>query len=135
MNKNKVIQTKPFTLLIVEDNYLTLHVEKNLFKQMGCHILTAQTGEEALRLLNATIDVVLTDIDISDGRGDALAKAMHLCFPNLPIFGFTSQLPHIDNTIDQTHLMALFAKPLSTINRQTLLASLTQCGDERRNHY
>lgn len=55
------MQTK--TIMIVDDSYVLLKTVKEALESSGFHVITAQSGEEALRKLKeAKVDLALLDI-------------------------------------------------------------------------
>lgn len=55
------MQTK--TIMVVDDSYVLLKTVKEALESSGFHVITAQSGEEALRKLKeAKVDLALLDI-------------------------------------------------------------------------
>lgn len=68
---------KGIKVLLVEDSEITQMAEKNILEEMGCEIITADTGEEALRLFKKeTYDVVFMDVGLPGKDGCQVAKEM-----------------------------------------------------------
>jgi DNA-binding NtrC family response regulator len=59
---------RPITLLIVDDEVTILKALQRVVRDDGYRVLTAQNGEEALRLVaSEDVDIVLSDIDMPAG--------------------------------------------------------------------
>jgi DNA-binding NtrC family response regulator len=60
--------SRPITLLIVDDEVTILKALQRVVRDDGYRVLTAQNGEEALRLVaSEAVDIVLSDIDMPAG--------------------------------------------------------------------
>lgn len=79
---NQAMQDSPQNItcnkqaLLVDDNHVNLLVAEDNLKEMGIEVITAENGEEALRVLNNTnIDVIFMDcmMPVMDGYQTTLA--------------------------------------------------------------
>ncbi len=76
------------TVLLVEDHELFRGLVKEVLTRAGFIVLEAESGAEALRLLDETghrIDVVLTDVVMPGMDGIELARRVRERWPELPI--------------------------------------------------
>ncbi len=57
------------TILLVEDEAISAMLEKSCLEKFGYGVLTADTGEKAVEMVdsNPGIDLVLMDINLGDG--------------------------------------------------------------------
>lgn len=73
------------TILLVEDNDDVSHLAENYLRSLGYRVLTADSGEEALELLegeDAAVDLLFTDLVMPGGmNGLVLAERMRSVFP------------------------------------------------------
>ena len=68
---------KKFTVLIVDDVEVVRFATNLDFKKRGFTVLTAENGTEALKLVkNNKFDLVLSDIQMPNGDGISLLKAI-----------------------------------------------------------
>ena len=73
------------TILLVDDDAAITTVLASLVKQQGFAVLTAQSGAEALRLLDShPVDVMITDLRMPGIDGMALLKRVAQAWPDLP---------------------------------------------------
>ena len=77
-------------ILLVEDDVvfskmLSRFLERNGYDVIGCYTL-----EEAEKNLNASLNMVFTDLRLPDGDGINFLKAVKENFPNLPVVVMTS---------------------------------------------
>ncbi|MBN2050528.1 MAG: response regulator [Spirochaetales bacterium] len=81
------------TILLVEDQALIAMAESTQLEKKGYRVLTAYTGEEAIRLAesNDDIDLVLMDIDLGKSRIDGTEAARRILARNeLPVVFLSS---------------------------------------------
>ena len=91
-------QVKPeFTVLVVDDEQAFLEVLTIDFELSGCRVLTAPSGHKAFDIIqHEKVDVVLTDVRMSDGDGIELLDRIKASRPEIPVIfmtGFTD-LPY-----------------------------------------
>ncbi len=75
----------PCLALVVDDDVEVLNALVDELGRLGCETLTAATGAHALGHLDAPIDLLLTDIELPDIRGDEVAAGFRRHRPELPI--------------------------------------------------
>ena len=63
-------------VLLVDDDSLVLDVAASMLKDIGCEVVTAAGGAEALEKLSIDerIEILITDVNMPDIDGYALAK-------------------------------------------------------------
>jgi CheY-like chemotaxis protein len=82
INKGKPI----WQILVVDDEPAVCETIKMVLEHDGHKIQTANSGREALVLLeHGKFDLVTTDLSMSEMRGDALAAAIKERLPTLPV--------------------------------------------------
>lgn len=74
-------------VLVVDDDPLVLEVIANMLEDLGCDVLTAHGGVEALEALEANIgiSVLITDINMPGMDGHELAERAKRIRPELRI--------------------------------------------------
>lgn len=73
-------------MLLVEDDPLARRVSRVLLEDAGFAVVAAGTGAEAERSMREhAIDVVLTDLNLPDTSGRALASALRALRPELGV--------------------------------------------------
>jgi PAS domain S-box-containing protein len=77
----------PLTVLLVDDDMLVLHSAAAMLEDLGHHVLSANSGEQALTLLgqHPEVDVMITDHAMPRMTGAELAAAAQVIYPQLPI--------------------------------------------------
>ncbi|HCM26903.1 MAG: hypothetical protein A2Z99_16295 [Treponema sp. GWB1_62_6] len=80
------------TILIVEDQDLIAEVEKKSLENYGYTVITANTGERALAILNEgpSIDLILMDITLGDGPDGPEIAEMILKVHDIPLIFLSS---------------------------------------------
>jgi CheY-like chemotaxis protein len=83
---------KSRTILLVEDEALTAMSEANMLRDYGFGVIHASSGKEAVKMAaGSSIDLILMDIDLGEGRMDDTESAMEtLRQKELPIVFLTS---------------------------------------------
>jgi PAS domain S-box-containing protein len=79
---------RPVTVLVVEDDAQVRAVAVRSLHVAGCTVLEAATAEEARRVCAAhdgTIAVVVSDVVLSDGRGERLAEELRALRPEIRV--------------------------------------------------
>ena len=77
-------------LLFVDDDENQRRLHQRLFEHFGYTVTSAGSAHEALRALETPgIDLVVTDWNMPDQNGIALATAIHARWPGLPIILLT----------------------------------------------
>jgi response regulator RpfG family c-di-GMP phosphodiesterase len=76
--------TTPATLLFIDDEANILAALKRLFRPFGYHILTAESGTEALSLLKQeTVDLVISDMRMPQMTGAELLEQVRINWPDV----------------------------------------------------
>ena len=107
---------KLYNILIVDDSYTTLILEKNILKSAGFNPITATNGEEAIKKLTCEkIDLIVTDLEMPKMDGIELIQKIREKDTNIPIIVVTSheeKLPNIyvQNYSDEIILKKDFSK-------------------------
>jgi CheY-like chemotaxis protein len=77
-------ENKP-TILIVDDDNVSLNLLSKLVEKMNCHVLVASDGLQALEALEShAVDVVVADYDMPNMDGLELLKKVKETYPRLP---------------------------------------------------
>ena len=102
-------------LLLVEDNDAVEQATRELLESMGCTVQRADSGEAALRHLDAQageIDVVLSDIEMpGEIDGIALAALLLQRDPQVPVVLMTGYAVRLEQAVRQR--MDVLPKPCS----------------------
>ncbi|MGE8064229.1 ATP-binding protein [Pseudomonas sp. NPDC089569] len=78
-------------ILVAEDNVINQLILKDQLEALGCRVIVAQNGSEALMLWNGDdFDVVLTDINMPGMNGYDLARELRRIGCRAPIVGATA---------------------------------------------
>jgi len=117
-----VIESKSFSgkekILIVDDEPQLLSLCEELLCRHGYDIYTAESGEQALKILDEeSIELVLTDVIMPNMDGYELAKIIKNKFPTIKIQMVSGYTGDRDNNSDNT----ILTKPYQ---RETLLKTL-----------
>ncbi len=72
-------------ILLVEDDVLVRLMTADLLVGFGCEVVEASTGAEARELFTDRPDIVITDLNLPDVDGLALASEFRAMAPGVPI--------------------------------------------------
>lgn len=125
------------TILLVEDVPLNAEIATNLLEQRGHTVVHAETGEDALALLETEddIDLVLLDMQLPDMNGDQIARFMqqepHLA--QIPIVVLSANVRKAEQLLAGLQIAGALAKPINTNNLDQVLARLFSPSAVRQN--
>ena len=91
-----------FTVLVVEDDHLTLKAFSQVIAQVfGCTVLSASSGEAALRVIASgeKLDLLFSDVVMPEMDGLTLARLVRAQLPGLPIILTTGVYDQIESVI------------------------------------
>ena len=81
------------TILIVDNAHITLSLLKEEFTDAGYEVLTTDSGEEALVVLNnrsKTVDLVITNLRHAGPHGLEFIRLIKGAWPHLPVICHTA---------------------------------------------
>ena len=126
--KQQAIDCPELTILLVEDVPLNADIAISLLEQRGHTVIHAETGEDALALLETEddLDLVLLDMQLPDMTGDQIAKTMRqeMHLKHLPIVVLSANVRKAEEQLAGIRIDGALAKPLNTNNLDQLLAQL-----------
>jgi len=92
---SEVIFSKPYCILVAEDNKTNQLIAKTLLEQAGCKVWIAENGKVAVELFDqkkAVIDLVLMDLHMPVMNGYEAADAIRKLSANVPIIAMTADV-------------------------------------------
>lgn len=123
---------KQHRILIVDDDLKNITLLKNMLEALGHEAEPAFSGMEALKKLDATIDLVLLDVmmPVMDGFQVAAAIRNNTVFGDIPIIMVTI----LDSKEDRLHAVEsgandFISKPIDILELRVRLASLLKMKD------
>lgn len=120
--------TVPATILVVDD-HRDLRLVASLFLQKrGYRVLTANGGEHARRIASeqARIDLLLTDIEMPDMMGDALAEWFRVRWPGAAVVFMSG------NPMHQRRLQPCYFVEKPFIHLDTLVKTIREALHDSR---
>lgn len=79
------------TVLVVDDEDITLSMLKVMLENLDYQVLTAESGDEALKMLNANdVDLVISDQHMPGMDGHALLQRIKKIYEHLPVIMLTA---------------------------------------------
>ncbi|QQO17032.1 response regulator [Bradyrhizobium diazoefficiens] len=83
------------TVLVVDDDSSVLEMLVNMLEDLGCDVVSARSGEEALAQLgqNERISILITDINMPGMDGHELAELATRVRPNLKVLQLSGREP------------------------------------------
>lgn len=116
------------TILVVEDDFCCLLLLEELLLPLGCKVVTAQSGCEAMRLIEngMQFDIVLIDILLKDISGYDVAEFIQRTCPESIIIAQTALTVTRDINIEKmNNFQTIIQKPFTThVLYQTLYQQL-----------
>jgi two-component system aerobic respiration control sensor histidine kinase ArcB len=115
-------------ILLIEDVPLNAEIAIALLEQRGHSVIHAETGEDAIALLETEddIDLVLLDMQLPDMSGDQIARYIrnesHL--KNIPIVVLSANVRKAEEQLTDIQVDGALAKPINTNKLDQMLAKL-----------
>jgi CheY-like chemotaxis protein len=110
-------------VLVVDDDPLVLEVVADMLDDLGCEVVTAASGAEALDRLNSNsrITILITDINMPEMDGHELAERARRMKPALRILQLSGREPRRDG-------LPMIRKPFSEEDlRETMKRTVGVC--------
>lgn len=113
---------KPIVLL-VEDNVLIQKINRFYLLSLGCEVLLASSGSEAMKMADETFDLVVLDIGLPDVSGIEVAKHFRCSsnHANTPIIALTALSRDIIAPCYDVGMNEVVQKPLPIDEMYTIL--------------
>tara|TARA_R110002126_G_scaffold16136_2_gene64977 strand:- start:10285 stop:12585 length:2301 start_codon:yes stop_codon:yes gene_type:complete len=125
---NNTVLCPELTILLIEDVPLNAEIAIALLEQRGHTVIHAETGEDAIALLETEddIDLVLLDMQLPDMNGDQIARYMrnesHL--QAIPIVVLSANVRKAEQQLTDIEVDGALAKPINTTKLDQMLARL-----------
>lgn len=128
----------PLTVLLIEDIPLNAEIATGLLEQRGHYVLHAETGEDALALLETEddIDLVLLDMQLPDMSGTDIARHIRNeeRLTTLPVVILSANVRKAEETLSDIYIDGALAKPINTSSLDQLLNRLFSSGKIHESH-
>jgi CheY-like chemotaxis protein len=101
-------------VLVAEDDPTSLRMAAAMFRTLGCEVLTATDGADAVAMLTAgeAVDLVLMDLQMPNMGGIEATRALRRAGVHNPIVGATAGTPHAsDEAWHRAGMTACIRKP------------------------
>lgn len=122
------INCPALTILLVEDVPLNAEIAIGLLEQRGHTVVHAETGEDAIALLETEddIDLVLLDMQLPDMSGEHIARYIRQehRLAALPVVVLSANVRKAEQQLDGIHIDGALAKPINTAKLDLMLARL-----------
>lgn len=127
----------PMKILVVDDNVINIRVIEGYLKNSGHEIVRAESGEEALEILqgNSEYDLILMDIQLSGMQGDETAQTIHSLpgLSDLPIIALTGNvMPSDIEGYYKSGMVDVLEKPISPEKLQQAIAKIAAKDDPEK---
>ncbi|WP_337878568.1 ATP-binding protein [Rheinheimera sp.] len=120
------------TVLLVEDVPLNAEIAINLLEQRGHQVVLAETGEDAMALLDTEddLDLVLLDMQLPDMTGDEIARYIRSepQLAELPVVILSANVRKAQEQLSGIRIEGSLAKPINTNKLDQLLNELFGSG-------
>jgi CheY-like chemotaxis protein len=96
------------TILLVEDERLVRELAQYVLEVAGHRVVSARTGDEALRLARSApdgVDLLISDVSMPGMSGQDLATALRDQFPELRVLLISGYIPPETETLSDVHFL------------------------------
>lgn len=106
-DNGKIQRGRGETVLVVDDEAAVLRLTRNMLKDLGYTVLTAQSSSEALKIAQdqaIRIDLLLSDVIMPEMNGRDLAKVLQTAHPGLKCLlmsGYPTTIVSIQAAVDE----------------------------------
>lgn len=124
--------------LLVDDDAWTLEATTRLLEKLGCVVQAAQSGPEALRLLELSpdIEILITDIVMPDMSGFTLVDLASKAHPDLPVLYLSGYERRVTEWPGVPGLRSAFLKkPVDVGSFQAAITELTSGAPMKAHDY
>ena len=105
------------TVLLIDDEPLVLRSGARMLRALGCQVLSAATGREAITIAkerNGAIDLVVVDFIMPEMDGVAVIDELCKISPSIPVIlasGYTSESDRLESIKEKYEAVGFLAKP------------------------
>ena len=109
-------------VLLVEDNPQVREFAEGLLADLGCEVVSTETGEEALDYLSGSkVDLVVTDVVMPGMSGVELARLIGQAHPDVPLLLATG---YSDEIVKRGSEFIVLAKPFGAADLSRAMAAV-----------
>jgi PAS domain S-box-containing protein len=109
-------------VLLVEDNPQVRDFAEGLLIDLGCEVVSSESGQEALELLETkAVDLVLSDVVMPGMSGVELARRMRDLHPDVPVLLATG---YSDEIVKRGSEFDVLAKPFGAVDLSKAMAAV-----------
>src|SRR5665213_562487 len=131
------LETGTGVVLVVEDDAAVRATTRGMLEDLGYSVLSAETGNAALRIIQAdtALDLVFSDVVMPDGMsGVELARQIGSLRPELPVLLTSGYTAHRVIPEMPTGELALLKKPFSQADLSIAIRDLMAASFESQRH-
>lgn len=105
------------TVLLIDDEPLVLRSGERLLRALGCQVLSAASGREAIDLVkdkDGNLDLVIVDFIMPEMDGVAVIEELQQLYPSLPVIlasGYTRESDRLESIRERFGAVGFLAKP------------------------
>ena len=111
-------------VLLVEDNPQVREFAEGLLADLGCEVVSTETGEEALDYLSGSkVDLVVTDVVMPGMSGVELARLIGQAHPDVPLLLATG---YSDEIVKRGSEFTVLAKPFGAADLSRAMAAVLE---------
>ncbi|MGM0378370.1 MAG: ATP-binding protein [Bacillota bacterium] len=112
--KTKVDIKKDFNVLLAEDNLVNAKITRKILEQLGCSVVVAKNGKEAIEKYNNSFNLILMDIQMPKKDGFETSKEILKLNSEAIIYALTAnKASNIQKKVDETNMKGIIEKPIS----------------------
>lgn len=116
MLKNIHNENDPRKILVIDDHRSQLKLMKNRLSRYGCNVVTADSAEEAVQMMQwgERFDIIITDLKMPWLNGIQFCRQVKADYPEIQVFALSGNISEYDkDELESSGFDGIYEKPIS----------------------
>lgn len=116
MIKDRHKEIYPYKILVIDDHRSQLKLIKNRLSRYGCHVVTADSAEEAVQMMQwgERYEIIITDIKMPWLNGMQFCRRVKANYPEILVFALSGNISEYGkDELESSGFDGIYEKPIS----------------------